>query len=110
MSKHEIEFKALVDKVEAIEHLEKIIQCLKAGKIVIEKGDSFLSISPKEKISFELCCSRKKDKEKISFELSWTPAPPPSDPENRLTISFNDPEVEKPKEDKDNHNEDLNIR
>lgn len=110
MSKHEIEFKTLVDKDEAIAYLEKLVQCLKAGKIVIERGENFVSISPEEKISFELECSQKKDKEKISFELSWNPTPP--DPEDRLNISFNEPDLEGPKEVKAAQKTDdtLNIR
>ena len=108
MSKHEIEFKTLVDRNDAVLHLEKIVQCLKAGKIVVERGKNFVILSPVEKISFALECSQKKDKEKISFELSWTPTPPDPDPEDRLSISFNEPAVEAPQEDKDDH-EALNI-
>jgi len=112
MSKHEIEFKTLVDKDEAIAYLEKLVQCLKAGKVVIERGGNFISISPEEKISFELECSQKKDKEKISFELSWNPTPPDPDPEDRLNISFNEPDLEGPKEAKDGQKTDdtLNIK
>ncbi len=111
MSKHEIEFKTVVDRDEAVLHLEKIVQCLKAGKIVVERGKDFVIVSPVEKISFVLQCSQKKDKEKIFFELSWTPTPPDPDPEDRLNISFNEPKVEAPQEHKDDHESDetLNI-
>lgn len=110
MSKHEIEVKTLMNRDEAIEHLEKLAQCLKAGKVVIERGKRFVSISPEEKISFELECSQKKDKEKISFELSWNPTPPDPDPEDQLTISFNEPDVEGPKEAKNGQKTDDTLK
>ncbi len=110
MSKNEIEFKTLMEKEEAVLYLEKIVQCLKAGKIVVERGKNFVSVSPKEKISFALACSRKKDKEKVSVELSWTPTPPDPDPQDRLNISFNEPEVEEKKEDKGCHKSDETLK
>lgn len=110
MSKHEIEFKTLMNRDEAIEHLEKLVQCLNAGKIVVERGKHFVSISPEEKISFELECSQKKDKEKISFELSWNPTLPDPDPEDQLNISFNEPDVEGPKEAKNGQKTDDTLK
>jgi len=110
MSKHEIEFKTLLNRDEAVFHLERIVECLKAGKIVVERGNNFVTVSPVEKISFMLECSQKKDKEKISVELFWTPTPPDPDPEDCLNISFNEPEVEETKEDMDRHESDETLK
>ena len=68
MSKHEIEFKTLLDKAEAAEHLEKLVQCLKAGKIVVEKGDRFVSVSPRKGFLFRLSVVKRRTRK--NFPLS----------------------------------------
>ena len=112
MSKNEIEFKTPVNRDEAVAHLEKLIECLKAGRIVIEKGTHFVSIAPGENMVLELECCQKKEKEKVSFELSWNPIPPEPRPKERLTISFNEPKPEPMEEAKNSpeKHENINIR
>jgi len=92
MSKKELEFKVLMDRQEAVAHLENLAQSIKEGKVVVEKGKHFVSICPGEKIAVEIECYQKKDKEKIAIELSWSPAPPPPDPKAALNISSQEPE------------------
>ncbi len=91
MSKREIEFKALMGKDEAIGHLENLVESLKAGKVVMERGKYFVSISPKEDVLLELECYQKRDKEKIAIELSWSPTPPHSNSKDLLNITSQEP-------------------
>jgi amphi-Trp domain-containing protein len=91
MSKREIEFKMLMDRQEAAAHLENLARSIKEGKVVVEKGNHFVSISPGERIAVEIACYQKKEKEKIAIELSWSPTPPAVDPKESLNISSQEP-------------------
>jgi len=91
MSKRELEFKLAMDRQEAAAHLENLARSLKQGKVVVEKGRHFVSISPGDRIVMAFECSQKKDKEKIAIALSWSPAPEPADPKETLTISSREP-------------------
>jgi amphi-Trp domain-containing protein len=111
MSKNEVEFKTLVHRDEAVAHLEKLVECLKAGRIVMEKGKHFVSVAPGENMVLEMECSQKKEKEKVSFELSWNPQPPPA-PKEQVTISFNEPRVRsvEEREASPEHHENIDIK
>jgi len=66
-----LKIKASTSIENAVSYLEDIISSLKAGKIVLQKGEECMALSPKENVSFEVKATEKKDKEKLSVEISW---------------------------------------
>ncbi len=69
--KKEISFEKTMKKTEMISYLEAIVRSLKEGKVVIEQGGQFVSLTPGEMIAVEMETKQKKDKEKFSLAFSW---------------------------------------
>ena len=91
MGKHEMEFKRQIIRDEAVRYLEDLIHSIRAGKVVVEKGKHYVSLSPGESLTLEMACHQKKDKERIILELSWDPTPPDVEPPDRIIISSREP-------------------
>ncbi|OQX19137.1 MAG: hypothetical protein BWK80_37290 [Desulfobacteraceae bacterium IS3] len=69
--KKEISFEKTMKNSELISYLEAIVKSLKEGKIVIEQGGQFVSLTPGEMITVEMETKQKKDKERLALEFSW---------------------------------------
>ncbi len=70
MSK-KIEVKRNVDLAEAVSIFRDIANSIKAGRVCLQKGADFLTITPEGELELEIEAKQKKDKEGISIELSW---------------------------------------
>ncbi|SHL15490.1 amphi-Trp domain-containing protein [Desulfatibacillum alkenivorans DSM 16219] len=80
-----------LEKVAA--YLEDLAASFKEGKIVVAKGDEFVTLTPPEQVFVEVEAKAKKDKNKFSLELSWR-ALGPVDGGESLVISSEEPEIE----------------
>jgi len=88
--KKEIHFEKKMGSTEAVSYLEALISSLKDGKIVIEQGSQFVSLTPSGMIDFEMEAIQKNEKEKLSLEFSWCKKPVVTEPEV-LKISSGEP-------------------
>ena len=95
MSKSGFELKTEMSTDEAILMLENLVQSMKGGKMVIEKGKDAVVITPQGTTKLEMTCYQKKDKAKLAIELSWNTKASASDPEEALKISSREPDTEK---------------
>ncbi len=71
METNKVELKQIQKISEVITYLEGLLKGFKAGKIVVQQGDSFVSLVPAEQVEVEVEAKKKKNKEKFSIELSW---------------------------------------
>ncbi len=71
METNKVELKQIQTSSEVITYLEGLLKGFKAGKIVIQQGDDFVSLVPAEQVEVEVEAKKKKNKEKFSLELSW---------------------------------------
>jgi len=69
--KKEIHFEREMRTAEVVNYLELLIKSLKDGKIVIEQGDVFVSLTPADVVEVEIEAKQKKRKAKLSIEFSW---------------------------------------
>lgn len=94
MPKKELKVKMIGELNDVIAQMEAIISSLKEGKVVIQKNNSFISLSPQEQVTLEIEAEQKKDKEELSIELSWRSADIiTNDNSAGLTISSHEPEI-----------------
>ena len=68
--KSKITMKQTMGRQEAINLLADLVKSLEAGKIVVEQGKKFLSLTPGEKIHVEVEAKQKKDKGELTIHLS----------------------------------------
>lgn len=71
METNKVELKQIQKISEVITYLEGLLKGFKAGKIVVQQGESFVSMVPAEQVEVEVAAKKKKNKEKFSIELSW---------------------------------------
>lgn len=71
METNKVELKQIQTSSEVVTYLEGLLKGFKAGKIVIQQGDNFVSLVPAEQVEVEVEAKKKKNKEKFSIELSW---------------------------------------
>ncbi len=95
MPKKELKVKMSGALNDVISHLESIIASLKEGTVVIQKGNSFISLKPKDQVALEIEAEQKKGKEELSIELSWKSEEviAADDTTSSLVISSKEPEV-----------------
>lgn len=93
MSKSEMEFKTRLATNEVITLLEDLVQSMKDGKVVVERGEDTVVITPEETARLEMECYQKKDKAKLAFELKWSPRSTDSDSEKQVKISSQEPVI-----------------
>ncbi|GAB7023114.1 amphi-Trp domain-containing protein [Salidesulfovibrio brasiliensis] len=86
MEKQKLDVKITLPYQEAIDYLEDMLKSLKDGKVVVQKGTEYVSMTPGETVTMELGAKTKKNKQKFSFEISWT-----DDGEGDLVISGKEP-------------------
>lgn len=72
MNKKSLETKTHLKKETAISYLEEVIKSLKAGKLVVQEGEEFVSLSPAPELELELEASASKNKERIFLSLHWS--------------------------------------
>jgi amphi-Trp domain-containing protein len=63
----------------------------KEGKVVIQKGPSFVTLRPAGQIEVEIEAVEKKGKQKIEIQLSWKEEILLDDPEAEIKISAEEP-------------------
>ena len=92
MSKKQVTQQGLMATDEIIEYLESLVSSFKAGKIVVQQGEQFVSMTPPEQVSVEVEAKQKEGKGKFSLELSWRHVEQPQEGE-KITISSEEPEI-----------------
>ncbi len=95
MSKKELKVKVDGQNSEIIGYLESIVKSLKEGTLVLEKGDSFVTLKPRDTMKLEIEGAQKDKKEGLKIELSWKTEQAVAEeaPEN-LVISSHEPVAE----------------
>ena len=71
MGEQSIELKKVMELPNVVEYLEALVEGLKAGKVVVEKGGKYISLNPPSVMEVEIEAKQKKDKAKFALELSW---------------------------------------
>jgi amphi-Trp domain-containing protein len=71
MDKNKIEVKQVMAYEDALGYLEALVKSFREGRIVVRKGEEFLTLTPPESVEIEVSAKQKKNKEKFSLELSW---------------------------------------
>jgi amphi-Trp domain-containing protein len=92
MEKNKVSFKQTMETEDAVKTLQDLVKSLRAGKIVVEQGEAFISMDPAEKVTVEIEGKQKKDKGELSIELSWR-LPEAVEEEAALKISATEPQV-----------------
>ena len=92
MEKNKVSFRQSMETADAVKMLQDLVKSVKAGKIVVEQGDAFVSMDPAEKVDVEIEAKQKKGKGELSIELSWREASP-AEEEASLKISATEPET-----------------
>ncbi|OGG99131.1 MAG: hypothetical protein A2600_04980 [Candidatus Lambdaproteobacteria bacterium RIFOXYD1_FULL_56_27] len=75
MQKKSFETKTRLKKEAAVLYLEELIKSLKAGKLVVQEGEEFVSLTPAQDLELELEASAGKSKERIFVSLHWSTEP-----------------------------------
>ncbi len=71
MSKKEVSMEGMMELSAAVSYLEGLVKSLKEGKVVVQKGDEFVELTPEKNVYLEIEAKQKKEKEKITVELFW---------------------------------------
>lgn len=100
MEKTKVSFRQAMESQDAVKILEDLVKSLKAGKIVVEQGEEFISMDPAGKVDVEIEAKQKKDKGELSIELSWKLAQA-EEAKDPLKISSKEPEGAGKDEEKD---------
>jgi amphi-Trp domain-containing protein len=87
MEKQKIGVKMSLPFADAASYLEDLLKSFKAGRIVVQKDDEFVTLTPPEQVMVEVEARDKKGKQKFSLELSWIEGE-----EGNLKISDKEPE------------------
>jgi amphi-Trp domain-containing protein len=91
MEKTKVSFRQAMESQDAVKLLGGLVESLKAGKIVVEQGEEFISMDPAGKVDVEIEAKQKKDKGELSIELSWKLAEA-EEAKDPLKISSKEPE------------------
>jgi amphi-Trp domain-containing protein len=106
--KNEISFKKTANVHEAAKILEDLARTVKEGKVCIETGKKFITLTPMGDISVEIEAEVKKDKEKMVIEMAWRRSDPVKEQSAGLKISSIEPAVDSSDEDDDEKDKDKN--
>ncbi len=71
MNKKDVSLKGTVALKDAVEHLENLVACLKAGKVCIQNCADHVTLEPQKQIKLEVSAGQKESKESLSLKLSW---------------------------------------
>ena len=71
MKKNEVSIKSKLEADAAASMLSDLASRFKEGKVVIQKGSSYVTLRPVGQIELEIEAVEKKGKQKIEIQLSW---------------------------------------
>jgi len=91
MKKNEVTVKCKMDTEAVVNMLSDMVNNFREGKIVIQKGDSFVTLKPVGQIEVEMEAAEKKGKQRIEILLSWKEADISAQNEDELRISGDEP-------------------
>lgn len=91
MKKNEVTVKCKLEADAVANLLSDMVKSFREGKVVIQKGDSFVTLKPVGQIEMELEAAEKKGKQKIEIQLSWKEEIPLEQAEGEIRISGDEP-------------------
>ncbi|MBF0225229.1 MAG: amphi-Trp domain-containing protein [Desulfobacterales bacterium] len=97
MKKKDLNVKVSLEADEVASYLESLAKSIRDGKVVIESGNKFISLTPSYKMDVEIEAKQKDDKEKISILLAWK-CFEKKEGGLKLEISSNEPENQQQEE------------
>ncbi len=71
MNKKDVSLKGTVALKDAVEHLENLVACLKAGKVCIQNCADHVTLQPQNQVKLEVSAGQRESKESLSLKLSW---------------------------------------
>ena len=89
MSKSKLSVKQATTYDDAVKYLEDLVKSFKVGKIVLQQGEEFVSLTPAENVVVEVSAKQKKGKAKVEVEISWMESVEEGE---ALSISDSEPE------------------
>ncbi len=91
MKKNEVNVKCKMEAEAVANLLSDMVKNFREGKVVIQKGSSFVTLKPVGQIEVELEAAEKKGKQKIEIQLSWKEEILPEQTEDEFRISGDEP-------------------
>ena len=91
MKKNEVAVKCKLEADAVGLMLSDLAKNFKEGKVVIQKGASFVTLRPEGQIEVEIEAVEKKGKQKIEIQLSWKEEILLDTPEDEIKISAEEP-------------------
>ncbi|MBI5592659.1 MAG: amphi-Trp domain-containing protein [Deltaproteobacteria bacterium] len=91
MKKNEVNIKCKMETDAVAILLSDMVKSFREGKMVIQKGSSFVTLKPVGQIEVELEATEKKGKQRIEIQLSWKEAVFSEQPEDEIRISGDEP-------------------
>ncbi|NCC23642.1 MAG: amphi-Trp domain-containing protein [Deltaproteobacteria bacterium] len=71
MEKKKVVFKQTMETAAAVEYLESLVKAFKAGRIVVEQGETSVELLPGQVVDVEVEAKVKEGKAKFEMELGW---------------------------------------
>ena len=71
MNKKDVSLKGTVALNDAVEHLDNLVACLKAGKVCIQNCSDHVTLEPQKQVKLEVSAGQRESKESLSLKLSW---------------------------------------
>jgi|GEM_PF-781404 amphi-Trp domain-containing protein len=71
MGKKGVSLETTLPLGQAVDYLEDLVRSLRQGRVVVQKGQESIQLTPAALVEVELEAVRKKDKEKFVLEISW---------------------------------------
>ncbi len=91
MKKNEVNVKCKMEAEAVADMLSDMAKSFREGKVVIQKGSSFVTLKPIGQIDMELAAAEKKGKQKIEIQLSWKEEILSEQKEDEFRISGDEP-------------------
>jgi amphi-Trp domain-containing protein len=91
MKKNEVTIKSKLETDAVAAMLSDLANCFKEGKVVIQKGSSFVTLMPAGAIEVEIEAVEKKGKQKIEIQLDWEEEILMDAVDTKIKISTQDP-------------------
>ena len=71
MGKDKLEMELLLGMEDVAGYLEDLAGGMRAGRLVVDRGDRFLRLDPPAAMLVKISASRGKERERVSVKLSW---------------------------------------
>jgi amphi-Trp domain-containing protein len=94
MKKNEVNVKCKMEADAVADMLSDMVKSFREGKVVIQKGSSFVTLKPVGQIEVELEAAEKKGKQKIEIQLTWKEEILMEQKEDEFRISGDEPCLE----------------